>query len=161
MLEELFASGPLNIVYAIIFAISFIFALISVVGAELGDILDFDVDAESDGIFNFVSISPFALAMFGSIFGMVGLLTRLWLEMDAIPSILWSAGSGVIIGIGAQAFFIYILSPNKSSHYSLTEDAVGREVEVIISIPGDGLGQIAPEHRDVQAISIAGIAVTR
>lgn len=143
MLEALFSSGTLNLVYTIVFAISFIFALISLVGAELGDVLDFDVDPESEGIFDFVSISPFALAMFGAIFGMVGLITRLWLEMEPIPSIIWSAGSGIVIGAAAQAFFVYILSPSKSSHYSLKDDAVGREAEVIITIPGDGLGQIA------------------
>jgi hypothetical protein len=143
MLDALFSSGALNLVYTIVFAISFIFALISLVGAEIGDVLDFDIDPDSDGIFNFISISPFALAMFGAIFGMVGLITRLWLEMDAIPSILWSAGSGIVIGVAAQAFFLYVLSPSKSSHYSLTDDALNREAEVIITIPGDGLGQIA------------------
>jgi hypothetical protein len=143
MLEALFSSGTLNLVYTIVFAISFIFALISLLGAELGDILDFDFDAESDGIFDFVSISPFALAMFGSIFGMIGLITRLWLDMDPIPSIIWSAGGGILFGGAAQAFFIYVLSPSKSSHFSLTDDAVGRQAEVIISIPQKGLGQIA------------------
>lgn len=142
MLEVLFSSGTLNLVYAIVFAISFVFALITLVGAELGDILDFDIDADSDGIFDFVSISPFALAMFGAIFGMVGLMTRLWLEMDPIPSIIWSAGAGVLIGAGAQAFFVYVLSPSKSSHFSLDDDAIGREAEVIITIPGKGMGQI-------------------
>lgn len=143
MLEGLFSSGTLNLVYTIVFAISFIFALISLVGAELGDVLDFDVDADSEGIFDFVSISPFALAMFGAIFGMVGLITRLWLDMEPIPSIIWSAGSGIVIGAAAQAFFIYVLSPSKSSHFSLMDDAIGREAEVIITIPGKGLGQIA------------------
>jgi hypothetical protein len=81
--------------------------------------------------------------MFGSIFGMVGLITRLWLEMEAIPSILISAVSGLVIGAAAPAFFIYVLSPSKSSHFSLSEDASGRQAEVIISIPDKGLGQIA------------------
>lgn len=143
MLDALFSSGTLNLVYTIVFGISFIFALISLLGAELGDVIDFDVDADSEGIFDFVSISPFALAMFGAIFGLVGLITRIWLEMDAIPSILWSAGSGILIGAAAQAFFLYVLSPNKSSHYSLTDDAIGRQAEVIITIPDKGLGQIA------------------
>ena len=142
MLDALFASGTLNLVYTIVFAISFIFALVSLIGAELGDVFDFDVDADSDGIFDFVSISPFALAMFGSIFGMVGLITRLWLEMEPIPSIIISAISGIIIGAAAQAFFLYVLSPSKSSHFSLSDDAIGREAEVIISIPPKGLGQI-------------------
>jgi hypothetical protein len=63
--------------------------------------------------------------------------------MEAIPSILWAAGIGIIFGIAAQALFIYVLSPSKSSHFSLSDDAAGREAEVIITIPGNGRGTIA------------------
>jgi membrane protein implicated in regulation of membrane protease activity len=62
--------------------------------------------------------------------------------MEPIPSILWAAGSGILIGIAAQAFFLYVLSPSKSSHYSLEEDAIGRDAEVVITIPSEGMGQI-------------------
>ena len=33
-------------------------------------------------------------------------------------------------------------SPSKSSHYSLSTDAVGRDAQVIITVPSDGLGEI-------------------
>jgi hypothetical protein len=114
-------------------------------GAEVGDALslDLDLDADADGGFDFVSISPFSLATFGSTFGLTGLITRLWLEMEAVPSILWAAGIGIILGIAAQALFIYVLSPSKSSHFTLSDDASGREAEVIITIPGNGRGTIA------------------
>lgn len=141
MLEELFTSGTLNLVYAIIMGLSFLFALISLLGAEVGDALDFDLDTDTD--LDFVSISPFALAMFGATFGLVGLITRIWLEMEAIPSVLWATGLGLLFGGAGQAFFIYVLSPSKSSHYSLANDAIGREAEVITSIPDKGLGEIA------------------
>jgi hypothetical protein len=143
MIEEFLASGTLNIVYASAVFVSFIFAAITLIGAEAGDALDIDFDADSDGGFDFISISPFSLAMFGAAFGLVGLVTRLWLEMEAIPSILWAAGIGIIFGIAAQALFIYELSPSKSSHFSLSDDAAGREAEVIITIPGNGRGTIA------------------
>lgn len=141
MIEELFASGTLNIVYTAVVAVSFIFALISLLGAEVTDALDFDIDA--DGDVGFVSISPFALAMFGAAFGLTGLITRIWLDMDPIPSILWASGMGFVVGIVAQAFFFYVLSPSKSSHFRLQDDGIGREAEVIITIPQDGLGTIA------------------
>lgn len=145
MLEELFASGTLNLVYATIVAVSFLFALVSLLGAEIGDALDFDLDMDVDGDagIDLVNISPFALAMFGTTFGLVGLITRLWLEMDTIPSVLWATGLGIVIGGAAQAFFLYVLSPSKSSHYSLQEDAIGREAEVITTIPSGGMGEIA------------------
>lgn len=145
MLREFLASGTLNIVYAGVVLTSFIFAVITLLGAEIGDALDFDfdVDADADTDFDFISVSPFALAMFGAAFGMTGLVTRLWLEMEAVPSILWAAGVGIVVGGAAQAFFIYVLSPSRSSHFSLADDAIGREVQVIITIPGNGLGEVA------------------
>lgn len=142
MIDAFLATGTLNIVYVVIIGISFLFAMVSLLGAELGDVLDFDVDADADGGLDFVNISPFALAMFGATFGLVGLITRLWLEMEAIPSILWAASLGLLIGGVAQGLFVYVLSPSKSSHFSLDNDAIGREAEVIITIPGDGRGQI-------------------
>jgi hypothetical protein len=148
MLEEFLASGTLNLVFAGVVLTSFIFSVIVLLGAEVGDGLDFDfdVDADVDTGFNFISVSPFALAIFGATFGLTGLIARLWLEMGAIPSIVWGVGVGVVIGGAAQAFFIYVLSPSKSSHFTLIDDAIGREVEVIITIPGKGIGKIAYDN---------------
>jgi membrane protein implicated in regulation of membrane protease activity len=143
MLNEFLASGTLNLVYAGVVLTSFIFAVVSLLGAEVGEMLDFDVDADMDGGLDFVSISPFALAIFGAAFGMTGLVTRLWLDLEAIPSVVWAAVVGILIGGVAQVFFIYVLSPSKSSHFSLADDAIGREVQVIVTIPGNGLGEVA------------------
>ena len=148
MIQELLASGTLNIVYASAVLVSFIFAVITLLGAEAGDALnlDLDLDADADGGFDFISISPFSLAMFGATFGLTGLVTRLWLEMETIPSILWAAAIGIIFGIAAQVLFISVLSPSKSSHFSLADDAAGREAEVIITIPAHGRGSIAYDN---------------
>ncbi len=148
MLQEFLASGTLNLIYAILILISFIFAVITLVGAEVGDALDIDVDVDVDadtGI-DIASVSPFALAMFGATFGLAGLITRIWFGLEAIPSILWAVGVGVVVGGLAQVLFIYVLSPSRSSHFSLADDAVGREVEVIVTIPDNGLGQIAYDN---------------
>lgn len=146
MLQEFLASGTLNLIYAGIVFTSFIFAVITLVGAEVGDAIDFDLDVDGDSGFDFISISPFSLAMFGAAFGLTGLITRLWFEMDAIPSILWATSVGLVVGGVAQAFFIYVLSPTKSSHFRLADDAAGRKAEVIITIPRNGLGTIAYDN---------------
>jgi len=143
MLQEFLASGTLNLVYVGAVLISLVFAVITLIGAEAGDMLDFDLDADADSGVDFVNISPFALAMFGAVFGLTGLITRMWLEMSTIPSILWATGFGIVVGALAQAFFIYVLSPSKSSHYDLAAVALGREVEVIVTIPPDGRGTVA------------------
>jgi hypothetical protein len=146
MLQEFLGSGTLNLIYAGLVFISFIFAVITLVGAEFGDALDLDVDVDSDTGMDVASVSPFALAMFGATFGLTGLITRIWFEMEAVPSILWAVGVGVVIGGLAQVLFIYVLSPSRSSHFSLADDAIGREVEVIVTIPDNGLGQIAYDN---------------
>jgi hypothetical protein len=143
MFDNLLSTGPLTIVYAAVLGVSFLFALLSLIGAEVGDIFDFDTETDLD----FINVSPFALATFGAFFGLTGLVTRLWFESEVIPSIVWSAGVGVFFGALAQVFFIYILAPSKSSHFSLKEDAVGREAEVIITVPGAGLGKVAFTNR--------------
>lgn len=143
MLQDFLASGTLNIVYAAAVFTSFIFAVVILLGAEFGEAIGVDAGTDADTGADFISVSPFALAMFGASFGITGLLTRLWLEMTAIPSIAVSAVAGFVVGAAAQVFFIYVLSPSKSSHYSLQQDALHRQVEVITTIPANGLGEIA------------------
>lgn len=139
MIQEFLSSGALNILYVVVLFISFIFAVLSLLGSDGAD-LDVDVDT---GDVDFLSLSPLALATFGAVFGLTGLITHTWLEMGAFPSILWATVAGLIFGVAAQAFFIYVLSPSKSSHYSLADDAVGREAQVIVTVPPEGLGTIA------------------
>jgi hypothetical protein len=143
MLNDLLNFGTLNLVYAGVVLLSFLYALITLLGAEIGDAFDFGMDVDADTGIDFINISPFALAMFGTTFGLAGLITRLWMEMDTIPSVIWSAVVGLLFGALAQAFFIYVLSPSRSSHYNLSADAIGREAEVITTIPEGGVGEIA------------------
>ena len=133
----------LDIVYAVIVILSFIFAFLSLIGAGIDQLIDFDIGTDGEGPFELVGISPFSAATFGSAFGLTGLITHLWMEMDTIPSILWATGVGLLFGGLAQVFFLYVLSPSKSSHFSLERDAIGKEAEVIVAIPTEGLGQIA------------------
>jgi hypothetical protein len=133
----------LDLVYAGIVVLSFLFAFLSLIGVGIDQVIDFDLDADGEGPFDLIGISPFSAAVFGSAFGLTGLITHVWLEMEAIPSILLATGVGIVFGGLAQVFFLYVLSPSKSSHYSLERDAVGREAEVTVSIPSEGRGQIA------------------
>jgi membrane protein implicated in regulation of membrane protease activity len=133
----------LDLVYAAIVIISFLFAFLSLIGAGLDQIFDFEIGSDGEGPFDLVGISPFSAAVFGSAFGLTGLITHLWLDMEAIPSILWATGVGIVFGGAAQVLFLYVLSPSKSSHFSHEKDSVGREAEVTVAIPSKGLGQIS------------------
>lgn len=141
-MQEFFSSGALNFVYAAAVLVSFVFAIVTLLGAGFGDAFDFDLDVDADGGIDFISISPFGLAMFGAAFGLTGLITRLWFDMSAGLSLILAAVIGLIVGAAAQVLFLYVFAPSKSSHYSLTTDAVGRNAQVIVTVPSDGLGKI-------------------
>jgi membrane protein implicated in regulation of membrane protease activity len=145
MLEEFFSSSALNIVYGVILLISFIFAVLSLLGSDVGDAVDLDFEGDFDAADSagFLNLSTFSLAMFGGAFGLTGLITHISLGMSAGASIFLASLFGLLVGILAQVIFFYILSPTKSSHYSLSDDAVGREAQVIVSIPSEGLGTVA------------------
>ena len=145
MIQDFFSSGALNLIYAAAVLISFVFAMMTLIGAGVGDVLDidFDADIDADADIDFLNISPFGLAMFGAAFGLTGLITRVGFDMGAASSLFWATVFGLIVGALAQVLFLYVLSPSKSSHYSLADVASGREAEVIITIPAEGLGTIA------------------
>ena len=148
-MQEIFSISALNLIYAAAVFLSFVFAMLALFGAGIGDAFDIDLDAGVDAAgpaetdFDFLSISPFALAMFGAAFGLTGLITRFAFDMAAAASLFWATVFGLIVGAMAQVLFLYVLSPSKSSHYSLADVAVGRDAEVIITIPAEGLGTIA------------------
>lgn len=146
MLQDIFSTSALNIVYGIVLLISFIFAIISLMGAEFGDAVDIDSDIDGDSDLGFVNISPFALAMFGAAFGVTGLITSVGFGMNSLPSLLISFITGLVVGFVAQYLFFKVLSPSKSSHYNLAEDAVGRNAQVIVTVPTDGIGTIAYDN---------------
>ncbi len=145
MIQEFFSSAALNLVYGAAVLVSFVFAMMTLFGAGIGDAFDFDLDADvdADTDFDFLSLSPFALAMFGAAFGLTGLITRIAFDMGAAASLFWATVFGLIVGSLAQVLFLYVLSPSKSSHFSLADVAAGREAEVIITVPAEGLGTIA------------------
>ena len=146
MLREFLASGTLNLVYAGTVLVSFLFVLLTLIGSEVGDAFDFDIDVDTDGGFDLMSVSPFSIAMFGAAFGVTGIITRLSFMMDTVPSLLWATGVGLIFGVVAQAFMIFVLMPTKSGHFNLASDVLEREAEVIVTIPKEGLGTIAYDN---------------
>lgn len=140
---EILQNDPLSAIYSALLGISLLFVVLSLLGADATDALDLDldVDLDSDGL-DLPSVSGFALAVFLASFGAIGLIT-LGVGMGAIGSVMSAFFAGLVLGTAAQALFIYVLSPTKSSHFSLSDDAVGRRADVIISIPDGGQGKIA------------------
>lgn len=153
--SELFAENPLYIVYAVALLIGLIYAIFLVffhgIGDALGD-LDLDLHADMDtgdiGLLDADSaaeatgVSMLAIASFISSFGAFGLIAATLLGTGAVLSFVLALAGGILIGIAAQVFFLYILSPTISSEVRQTR-LIGQVAEITTPIPPNGVGQIA------------------
>ena len=153
--SELFAENPLYIVYAVALLIGLIYAIFLVffhgIGDALGD-LDLDLHADMDtgdiGLLDADSaaeatgVSMLAIASFISSFGAFGLITATLFGAGTVLSFVLALAGGILIGIAAQVFFLYILSPTISSEVRQTR-LIGQVAEITTPIPPNGVGQIA------------------
>jgi membrane protein implicated in regulation of membrane protease activity len=151
-LTDFFADNPLNYIYAGALLIGAVYAAFLLFFQGIGDVLgdlDFNVDIDMDGDLDFSSdgateatgISMLAIASFISSFGAFGLLASS-MEGGIAVSLLSALFGGLIIGIAAQVFFMYILSPTISSEVNQTR-LIGMVAEITTPIPEQGVGQIA------------------
>lgn len=137
----------LNVVYLVLLAIGFIYALFVLLGQGVGelDIPDLDtgdVPSFDHGEVGLPSISPMSIASFVTAFGAFGLISTQMFGASRGISLLYAIGGGLVVGVIAQLLFIFVFSPQTSS-LRTKQDVVGVIAEVITPIPEDGVGQIA------------------
>ncbi len=149
-ISDVFGDNPLNIVYAAALLIGVIYSGFLLFFQGIGDVLgDLDFDLDFDGIdadvdsdtVDAVGISMLAIASFITSFGGTGLITAA-LGAGAVSSLVAALLGGIIMGIAAQIFFMYILSPTISSEV-LQARLIGQVGEITTPIPQNGVGQIA------------------
>jgi hypothetical protein len=154
-LSDFFGENPLYIVYAAALLIGLIYAVFLIffhgIGDALGD-LDLDLHADldtgdldlisADGAAEATGVSMLAVASFVSSFGAFGLIAATLLGAGSVISFLIALAGGLLIGIAAQVFFLYILSPTISSEVHQTR-LIGQVAEITTPIPPNGVGQIA------------------
>jgi len=153
--SDLFNDSPINIVYAGALLIGVIYSLFLLffhgIGDALGD-LDFDLDADvdmgdidlvdADGAAEATGVSMLAVASFVSSFGAFGLLAVTLFDAGTVVSFIAALFGGLMIGIAAQFFFLYILSPTISSEVRQAS-LIGMTAEITTPIALGGVGQIA------------------
>lgn len=156
-LSDFFADSPLNIIYALALFIGVMYSAFLLffhgIGDALGD-LDFDLDADldmdlhgdalihPDGAHEAAGVSTLAIASFISSFGAFGLFGVTLFDAGPVVSLLMALFGGIVIGVLAQIFFLYILSPTISSEVHQTR-LIGMVAEITTPIPANGVGQIA------------------
>ncbi len=154
-LGDFFGENPLYIVYAAALLIGLIYAVFLIffhgIGDALGDLdLDLHTDLDTgdldlisaDGAAEATGVSMLAVASFISSFGAFGLIAATLLDAGTVISFVVALAGGLLIGIAAQVFFLYILSPTISSEVRQTR-LIGQVAEITTPIPPNGVGQIA------------------
>lgn len=151
ILSDLFGDNTLNVIYAAALFIGVIYALFLLffqgIGGALGDLdVDFDVDTDldldADAAGEAAGVSMLAVASFISAFGAFGLIAVTLLDASAVAGLIAALLGGVVMGLAAQAFFVYILSPTVSSEVHQTR-LIGMAAEITTPIPPGGIGQVA------------------
>ena len=151
VLSDLFGDSILNVIYAAALFIGVIYALFLLffqgIGDALGDLdvdfdIDTDLDLDADSAGEAAGVSMLAIASFISAFGAFGLIAVTLLNAGAVASLIAALIGGVVMGLAAQAFFVYILSPTVSSEVHQTR-LIGMAAEITTPIPPGGIGQVA------------------
>ena len=152
--SDLFADSLLNVVYATALLIGVVYALFLLffqgLGEAFGDLdldldLDLDVDVDAgdfDSAGEAAGVSMLAIASFISTFGAFGLVSVTLFDAGSVASLVTALIGGTLMGLAAQAFFVYILSPTVSSEVRQAK-LIGLVGEITTSVPASGLGQIA------------------
>jgi hypothetical protein len=163
VISDIFSDNPLNVIYGAALLIGVVYAVFLLffhgIGDALGDLgLDLHMDVGGGhvdlghlghidfhgdtGAHEATGVSTLAIASFISSFGAFGLIAVTLFDAGAITSLLAALFGGVVIGIAAQIFFLYILSPTISSEIRQTK-LIGQVAEIITPIPANGIGQVA------------------
>lgn len=157
IINDVFGDNPLNIIYAVSLLIGAIYSFFLLFFQGIGDVLgdldfgididvdldaDLDLDLDADGASEAVGVSTLAIASFISAFGAFGLISVTLFDAGAVASFISALLGGVVIGIAAQVFFLYILSPTISSEVRQA-NLIGQVAEITTPIPTNGVGQIA------------------
>ncbi len=153
LITDVVGDGALNLIFAAALLAGVVYAVFLMffhgIGDALGDLgvdlhLDMDHDLSVDGhdVSEAAGVSTLAIASFVSSFGAFGLIAVTLFDAGTISSLFAALFGGIVFGIAAQLFFLYILSPTISSEVQQAR-LIGQVAEIVTPIPANGVGQIA------------------
>jgi membrane protein implicated in regulation of membrane protease activity len=149
--------SALETVYIVCFVLGLAYAVFSTImgGDHAGHIgggfdashdVSGHVDAAGDqnsGTIHFSPMSPVVIAMFVTAFGATGMICLKYFKLSALASLPIAAGVGFFVAALTFYFFVMLFRKTQGSSESQISQMVGKEAEVITSIPAEGFGEIA------------------
>jgi len=148
--SDVFGDSPLNAIYAAALFIGAVYSFFLLFFNDIAEgMLNIDIDLDGslgdldhDVTSDAVGVSMIAVASFISSFGAFGLISVTLFDAGTVVGLISALTGGVLIGIAAQMFFLYILSPTVSSEVRQAR-LIGQVGEITTPIPPNGVGQIA------------------
>lgn len=160
----------LNCIYFSSLVAGLILALASVVlsgvgGGDGGADVDASIGADGDGAGDLTIFSPVTIGAFLAVFGAVGLITAVGLDMDARLSLLIAGVSAAVISLLVAALYSRLLMELHGSTNIVEGEMVGLAGVVTTPIPADGLGEVRfdvhSERMSRPARAAGGAAIPR
>lgn len=102
----------------------------------------------------------YSLGLSAAVFGVAGLVAHLLFHTAPATGILIALGLGLVVGFIALAILVYLPARGRVEEELIDFDATGRRAEVVITIPVNGLGEVAlrqgAKHVNLGARSATG-----
>jgi membrane protein implicated in regulation of membrane protease activity len=109
----------------------------------------------SDGTVHYSPLSPVTIAMFISTFGGVGILMKRFVDPHLYVHLPIAAVAAFAVAGVVSYIFYKILATTQSTSQPRAGEAIGLEAEVTVSIPNNGLGEIAYTVRGTRLTNTA------
>jgi membrane protein implicated in regulation of membrane protease activity len=140
----------IGLFYVSLLVLGFLYSVISLLAGWVSDVgghfhLDLgghDVPGHAD-TGHLGPISGTTVATFITGFGGGGVIAHYWLRWPLLGSLAVAIGSGVVVAGAAYALLDFIFKETQAGSEFAVGETVGREAEVIVSIPAGGVGEVA------------------
>jgi hypothetical protein len=139
----------IGIFYISLLVLGFLYSVISLLAGWVSDVgghLDLgghvDVPGHAD-VGHLGPISGTTVATFVTGFGGGGTIAHYWLQWPLLGSLATAIGAGVVVAGAAYAILDFIFKETQAGSEFAVGETVGREAEVIVSIPEGGVGEVA------------------
>lgn len=141
----------IGLFYVSLLVLGFLYAVISLLAGWISDVgghFHFDVGGHGDvpghaDTGHLGPISGTTVATFITGFGGGGVIAHYWLRWPLLGSLAVAIGSGLTVAAAAYAVLEFIFKETQAGSEFAVGETVGREAEVIVSIPAGGVGEVA------------------
>ncbi len=136
----------MGIVYIALLLLGVIYAVVAAAMGWLGDLGDGDIHVDASGHLDAGHLHPISgpvVATFVTGFGAGGIVGHYLLHWPLLGGVGLATAIGLILAAGAFLIMETIFSHTQGGAEYSVEEIVGREAEVITSIPAGGTGEVA------------------